>query len=78
MRKAKNIFINFGMLILAIVVVFSIAEVAVRILYKKETVLFPRYHTGVQYGEFTLRRIRPNSEFWHTSVDGTWKFTTNK
>lgn len=40
-------------------------------------VLFPRYHTDAVYGEFTLRRLRPNMEFWHTSADGSWKFITN-
>jgi hypothetical protein len=31
----------------------------------------------VQYGDYTLRRIRPNSRFRHTSVDGSWEFVTN-
>lgn len=40
-------------------------------------VLFPRHHTEVKYGDFTIRRLRPNLEFNHTSIDGTWKFITN-
>lgn len=58
-------------------VLFGLAEMVVRILYKDETVMFPRYHTDVLYGDYTLRRIRPNSKFVHTSIDGSWKFTTN-
>jgi len=39
--------------------------------------LFPRYHTGYQYGPYTIRGIRPNAEYWMTSIDGSWKFVTN-
>jgi GDSL-like lipase/acylhydrolase family protein len=69
-----------GNLVLALVVLacsFAAAELAVRLLYKNKTVLFPRYHTDYRYGNYTIRGIRPNVEFWHTSVDGTWKFVTN-
>jgi hypothetical protein len=76
--KLKNTFKNIGLLLLVALVFFMIAEIVVRFIYKDETVLFPRYHTDAQYGQFTLRRVRPNSEFWHTSQDGNWKFTTNK
>lgn len=77
MTQIKNLFINFAILISASVISFVITEFVVRLLYKN-VVLFPRYHTDAQYGQFTLRRIRPNSEFWHTSPDGSWKFTINK
>ena len=43
----------------------------------KNTVLFPRYHSAVQYGPYTLRRIQPNITFWHTSPDGSWEFRIN-
>ena len=39
--------------------------------------LAPRFHTEAAYGDFVLRRMRPNSVFWHTSRDGSWKFVTN-
>ena len=77
MKKVKNIIINFAILTASFVVFFFAAEIIVRSFYKQDAVLFPRYHTDVKYGEYILRRIRPNSEFWHTSQDGTWKFTTN-
>ena len=54
-----------------------LGEWVVRILYADSTVLFPRYHTDVQYGDFTIRRIRPDSSFRHTSIDGSWEFVTN-
>lgn len=76
--RIKNIFANLSLSILVLVTIFSIAEFFVRSLYKDETVLFPRYHTDAHYGQYTLRKIRPNSVFWHTSVDGKWKFTINK
>src|SRR5204862_1199586 len=46
-------------------------------LFKDQVVMFPRYHTGYQYGPYRLRGIRPHSDFWHTSVDGSWEFITN-
>lgn len=39
--------------------------------------MFPRYHTDYRYGPYTIKGIRPNAEFWHTSVDGSWKYVTN-
>lgn len=40
--------------------------------------MFPRYHTGAQYGNFNIRRLRPNEKFWHRSIDGEWEFRTNR
>jgi hypothetical protein len=54
-----------------------LAEWVIRLLYADDTVLFPRYHTDAQYGDYTLRRIRPDSRFVHTSIDGRWEFVTN-
>jgi len=54
-----------------------IGEIAVRGLFGDRIVLFPRYHTDAAYGEFGIRTIRPNSTFWHSSVDGQWRFVTN-
>ena len=79
MKRIKNLFINFGLLILVSVTLFFIIEFFIRLLYKDKMLgLFPRYQTDAQYGQFTLRKMRPNSEFWHTSPDGSWKFTINK
>jgi GDSL-like lipase/acylhydrolase family protein len=74
MRKSL---VNAALLLLSVAVAFAIGELAVRLLLKDSTALFPRYHTDYRYGSYVLRGIRPNSEFWHTSVDGHWKFTTN-
>ena len=52
-------------------------ELVVRALFKDGTVMFPRYHTDYRYGPYTLRGIRPNARFRHTSVDGSWEFVTN-
>lgn len=75
--RIKNILVNLGVLVLSLIIIFIIGEFIVRSLYKDKTVLFPRYHTDAQYGQFTLRKIRSNSVFWHTSPDGSWKFTIN-
>ena len=54
-----------------------IAEVFLRMFFSDSIVLFPRYHTDANYGEFTIRKLRPNARFQHTSVDGSWEFATN-
>jgi hypothetical protein len=62
---------------LSLTFALCLAEISVRLLMKDRITIFPRYHTDANYGEFTIRRLRPNTTFWHTSIDGTWKFTTN-
>jgi GDSL-like Lipase/Acylhydrolase family len=52
-------------------------ELIVRVLFGRSINLFPRYHTAVTYGEYRMRRLRPNTVFWHTSRDGHWKFQTD-
>lgn len=54
----------------------GVGEVLARLAFDN-TVLFPRYHSAVQYGDYTLRRLQPNATFWHTSVDGSWQFRIN-
>lgn len=76
-KKTPSLMSKLLTLLLVSVSMFLVAEVVVRTLYKDTTHLFPRYHTKTQYGDYTLRRIRPNMEFTHTSIDGEWLFTTN-
>lgn len=54
-----------------------VGEVIIRILYKDSIALFPRYQTDVRYGDFTIRRTRPNMTYTHTSIDGTFDFISN-
>ena len=68
---------NLGVFIGVLVIMFGIAELVVRALYQDTTVMFPRYHTDAVYGDYTLRTVRPNSNYFHTSADGRWEFTTN-
>lgn len=73
----KKLLTNVGIVLITMLVMLVIGELIVRALYADETVMFPRYHTDAQYGQFTLRKIRPNSNFRHKSVDGSWRFVTN-
>lgn len=73
----RKLLVNAALLLLSLGATFAIGELAVRVLFKETTALFPRYHTDYRYGPYVLRGIRANSEFWHTSVDGHWKFVTN-
>jgi ABC-type antimicrobial peptide transport system permease subunit len=76
-EKLRSFLINLGLLFGSVVVVFAIGEVVTRVMYRDTMTLFPRYHSSARYGDFTLRTIRPNSTFWHTSPDGSWEFRTN-
>ena len=58
-------------------VALLIAEWATRTFLAEQVVLFPRNHTDAQYGSYRLRRLRPSTTFRHTSLDGSWTFTTN-
>lgn len=68
LNKSQKLIINLILLLLAIGICFAIGEAIIRVLYKDKIVLFPRYHTDAIYGEYQIRRLRPNSVFWHTSI----------
>ena len=73
----KRFLANAALVLGSLAVAFALGEVAVRVLLKDTNVLFPRYHTDYRYGSYTLRGIRPNAEFWHSSIDGKWRFVTD-
>lgn len=75
--QVKRFLVNVTLAICALAISFGFGEFVVRLLYKNETVLFPRYHTGYHYGRYLIRGIRPNISYWMTSIDGSWKFVTN-
>lgn len=77
MNNLKGILQNVALFVIVLTICFGLGEISVRILFKDTTEMFPRYHTDARYGDFTLRRIRPNSRFTHTSIDGSWDFVTN-
>jgi len=68
-----------NVVLLAVVglICLGLCEVGTRLLLRDQVLLFPRYHTSAHYGEYTLRRLRPNFRFWHTDPDGSWQFVTN-
>lgn len=73
----RKIALNLLLLGLSLLIAALIGEGVLRLIMKDSIVLFPRYHTNAYYGEFEIRRFRPNSEFWHTSIDGSWRFQTD-
>lgn len=68
---------NVWLALAATLAALGLGETVIRLVASDNMVLFPRYQTDARYGEYTLRKLRPNMEFWHTSPDGRWKFTTN-
>ena len=73
----KRLLGNLALLLGTVAVGAVLGEVVVRSLFADQNVLFPRYQTEYQYGKYTLRGMRPNAEFRHTSADGRWTFVTN-
>lgn len=65
------------LLMISFAVCALLGELLVRIAMKDRIVLFPRYHTDATYGDFEIRRFRPNSSFRHSSIDGEWQFHIN-
>ena len=68
---------NLALLAVVSLVCLGLCEIGTRLLFGNQILLIPRYHTSAHYGEFTIRRLRPNIQFWHTDPDGSWKFVTN-
>ena len=68
--SVRNWTVNIFLLCFTIVVGLGLGEIIVRGLVDN-IILAPRYHTDAVYGDFVLRRLRPNSVFWHTSPDGS-------
>ena len=68
---------NLALLAAVTLICLGCCEIATRLLLGNQVLLFPRYHTSAHYGEFMLRRLQPNFQFWHTDSDGQWKFVTN-
>src|SRR5215510_9814570 len=65
------------LVISSLVISLLAAEGVTRLFFGDSVVLFPRFHDEANYGKYTIRRLRPNTTFWHRSVDGSWKFVTN-
>ncbi len=70
--------INWVLLTSSLLMCLIFGEVVVRAFFSDGIVLYPRYHAAATYGEFTIRRLRPETTFWHTSIDGSWRFTVDK
>lgn len=77
-KKIKKCVLKIGIALFSILLGCIVAECAIRFLRRDTMVLFSRNHTDAEYGKYKIRRLRPNSEFRHTSIDGSWKFITNK
>jgi hypothetical protein len=62
---------------LVLAVLFGAGELVARTFLRPGAVVFPRYDADYRYGPYTLRGTRANSDFWHSSADGSWRFVTN-
>jgi len=76
--KNKTTLLKRTLLVISsLVISLLVAEGITRLFFGGSVVLFPRFHDEANYGKYTIRRLRPNTTFWHRSVDGSWKFVTN-
>lgn len=73
----KNLIFGTIVVVISLTLAFLLGEMIIRILYGENMNMFPRYHTAAEYGPFQVRKIRPDSEFIHTSKDGVFWFKTN-
>ncbi len=74
MRKTLAAFLA---MLLSLTVALGLGEAFIRLIYGKQMNMFPRYHSAVNYGPYSSRRIRPNTAFNHKSEDGDFYFMTN-
>jgi hypothetical protein len=75
--KNRQRLASFALLAGSVLISLSAGEAATRLILGRKTVLYPRNFTAAHYDGVTLRRLIPNSSFWHTSVDGSWEFRIN-
>jgi lysophospholipase L1-like esterase len=64
-------------MLVALMVCAGIGEGVMRVFFADRIPIIPRYHEAATYGDITIRRLRPNTTFWHTTSDGRFKFVTN-
>ncbi len=76
-RRLRGVLANLLLLLASLLVAALAGEVLVRWTRGDQIVLYPRFHSRAVYGDYTLRRLRPNTVFWHRSVDGRWRFAIN-
>ena len=67
---------NFLLIVISSGLALITLEIGVRYIFP-ETVLFNRFHSTVNYGQFQSRTLIKNAEFKHTSEDGEFIFQTN-
>jgi hypothetical protein len=75
--RLKSTLGNIALFLGATLAMLLVVELATRLLLGEQINMMPRYHTDARYGQFTLRKLRPNSDFWHKTRDGSWRFVTN-
>jgi hypothetical protein len=73
----KKIFLKLMGWMVYLAVLAAFTEGASYLLFRKPFGIFPRYVTGAQYGEFSIRRNVPNAVYEHKSFDGTWHYQIN-
>ena len=76
-HNVKTLVFNLVLALFVTILLLLICEGVVRMFFKDQLYLMPRYHTAAQYDDVVLRKIRPNLKFRHTTPDGSWEFETN-
>ncbi len=72
-----NLSKNILLLLLSLFLVAVLGEISMRMFFKDDIVLYPRYHSSGQYGNFIIRKNISNNNYNHSSVEGSWHFQTN-
>jgi len=75
--RTRQLLFKAVAVILGLCIALACGEALTRTLLKDKISLFPRYHTDARYGDFTIRKIRPNFTFTHADSAGRYFFKTN-
>lgn len=76
-NKRKNNLSRIYLLSAGFMISILLGEIIVRVFMKESLVLFPRYQTSAEYGNFKIRKNIPNLKYEHTSSEGIWNFAIN-
>ncbi len=76
-QKKQSLITNLLILVVTVTLLVMAAEGMIRWRYKDQMILFPMNLVPARYGDYTIRRLRPDTTFSNTSMDGHWTYTIN-
>jgi hypothetical protein len=72
MKRTKELWVLLGSICFSLLLL----EMLTRVFFP-QTLLYNRFHSVADYGDYVTRRLQPNTTFIHRSMGGTWEFRIN-